>query len=862
MKRTGAVWLVVGVVAVAALLMYFVVLPQMRDGKTVEQITQKAEDAVNDVKQAVNDAGKQVQDVADGVDGAKAALLAKMGRIGVDAGKAADELGAVLDKAAPTAEELAAAKAKLKAALQEAADFKLPADADSALAATAAKISEGAKAAIASIDTLPADPAAAKSAFADLKAKLLATLPGGEAPAPADATKSAPQQDGAVTTDTKTETKTAEGTTEADKTVDPAKAAIPAFDILRVEKDGSTVIAGRAAPGAKIEIVDGDKVIASTTADNAGDFAAVLDNPLAAGDHSIVIRATTKDGKASTSEEVATVSVPKDASGELLAMVTRPGEASKIITMPEAKEAEVASAKAVTPDTSKQSTEADASTTADDQAATEQTAAEKAKAEQQAKVEAPAKTDEATADQSAAAEVKTPELPSTAADIASTPPVVTADQTNAETKQQTPTADQAAADAAKSTDTAKSATAEPAGAPEVLVSAVELEGDRIFIAGNTKAGATVRVYADDQVVAEAKADGSGRFVADGTIKLAVGNHTIRADVLSADGSKVVFRASVPFFRPEGDLAAVASADTATNAPAIEPLANGTFDKARDEAGKALALLKGLYAGGKTPTAEELAAARSSAEIALKSLADVHVGADVDPAVADMAGKAIADAGKALDKLKAVPADVGAFKSALGDVETIVGSVVTTPTETASADTKSEINAKPADTKTAATQKADGGVDKAGEDVSASDVQVTAKVDRLAPADNVSANAQKAETAAATDTSQPKDGASAVVANGSVDGQTASADQPKVIEQAPLKQSEGSVIIRRGDTLWQISRRVYGKGVRYTTIYVANKAQIADPDEIKPGQIFTMPGKWLENSEELHKEHLLHDHRKN
>ncbi|RYE53922.1 MAG: LysM peptidoglycan-binding domain-containing protein, partial [Rhizobiaceae bacterium] len=89
-------------------------------------------------------------------------------------------------------------------------------------------------------------------------------------------------------------------------------------------------------------------------------------------------------------------------------------------------------------------------------------------------------------------------------------------------------------------------------------------------------------------------------------------------------------------------------------------------------------------------------------------------------------------------------------------------------------------------------------------------------------------------------------------------QTASADQPKVIEQAPLQQSDASVIIRRGDTLWQISRRVYGKGVRYTTIYVANRTQIENPDRIMPGQIFTMPGKYLENAEELHKKHLKHE----
>ncbi|AXS40331.1 LysM peptidoglycan-binding domain-containing protein [Breoghania sp. L-A4] len=50
----------------------------------------------------------------------------------------------------------------------------------------------------------------------------------------------------------------------------------------------------------------------------------------------------------------------------------------------------------------------------------------------------------------------------------------------------------------------------------------------------------------------------------------------------------------------------------------------------------------------------------------------------------------------------------------------------------------------------------------------------------------------------------------------------------------------NVIIRRGDNLWRISQRLYGKGVRYTTIYQANKDQIRDPDLIYPGQIFITP----------------------
>ncbi|WP_417684145.1 LysM peptidoglycan-binding domain-containing protein [Roseibium sp.] len=50
----------------------------------------------------------------------------------------------------------------------------------------------------------------------------------------------------------------------------------------------------------------------------------------------------------------------------------------------------------------------------------------------------------------------------------------------------------------------------------------------------------------------------------------------------------------------------------------------------------------------------------------------------------------------------------------------------------------------------------------------------------------------------------------------------------------------NVIIRKGDNLWRISRRLYGDGFRYTTIYQANKGQIRNPDLIYPGQVFLTP----------------------
>ncbi|WP_031213734.1 LysM peptidoglycan-binding domain-containing protein, partial [Mesorhizobium sp. L2C084A000] len=93
----------------------------------------------------------------------------------------------------------------------------------------------------------------------------------------------------------------------------------------------------------------------------------------------------------------------------------------------------------------------------------------------------------------------------------------------------------------------------------------------------------------------------------------------------------------------------------------------------------------------------------------------------------------------------------------------------------------------------------------------------------------------AGTAPAT-TPAPATEAPAVVAEA-----TPPSDVPETV--APkLEHADGAVIIRRNDTLWRISRRVYGHGVRFSTIYLANQDQISDPDRIWPGQVFKVPEK--------------------
>ncbi len=112
--------------------------------------------------------------------------------------------------------------------------------------------------------------------------------------------------------------------------------AVPVFDVLRVEPDGSVVIAGKAAPNADVDVVSGSKVLGKTRAADNGDFAVVLDQPLKPGDHQLVLRATGADSKAATSAQTAVVSVPETASGQVLALVQEPGQASRLITRPDA----------------------------------------------------------------------------------------------------------------------------------------------------------------------------------------------------------------------------------------------------------------------------------------------------------------------------------------------------------------------------------------------------------------------------------------------------------------------------------------------------------------------------------------------
>lgn len=123
------------------------------------------------------------------------------------------------------------------------------------------------------------------------------------------------------------ETPAEEGTAEQ-PTVEPT---VPTFDIVRVERDGQTVAAGRAEPGSTIRLIDNGTVIAEAVADSRGEWVIVLETPLTPGDRQLRLEAELPDGTLINSEQVVSISVPDNPDAEALVVLQGPDSPSKVL---------------------------------------------------------------------------------------------------------------------------------------------------------------------------------------------------------------------------------------------------------------------------------------------------------------------------------------------------------------------------------------------------------------------------------------------------------------------------------------------------------------------------------------------------
>jgi nucleoid-associated protein YgaU len=117
----------------------------------------------------------------------------------------------------------------------------------------------------------------------------------------------------------------------------------PSFDIARIERNGRAVIAGRAAPGARIVLLDGGREIIRANADGRGEWVLLVqDPPLAHGQHELRVVQHIEGRAPVTSEQVVVAVVPAagdkpDATAsaeETLVMVVPPGGAATLVQPP------------------------------------------------------------------------------------------------------------------------------------------------------------------------------------------------------------------------------------------------------------------------------------------------------------------------------------------------------------------------------------------------------------------------------------------------------------------------------------------------------------------------------------------------
>jgi nucleoid-associated protein YgaU len=95
-----------------------------------------------------------------------------------------------------------------------------------------------------------------------------------------------------------------------------APAKPPSFDIVSVDPNGHAVIAGRAAAGDRVTVLDGDKKLGEATADRRGEWVLVPEKALPAGNRQLSAEAAGRDGGAPRrSEDVVALSVTPPAAG-------------------------------------------------------------------------------------------------------------------------------------------------------------------------------------------------------------------------------------------------------------------------------------------------------------------------------------------------------------------------------------------------------------------------------------------------------------------------------------------------------------------------------------------------------------------
>jgi nucleoid-associated protein YgaU len=310
----------------------------------------------------------------------------------------------------------------------------------------------------------------------------------------------------------------------------------PSFDTVRVEPNGELVVAGRATPNATVELLVDGKPTARAVADANGQFA-IVPPALSAGNSEVGLRATDAKGLVRQSRDSVAVAVAPSRDAKPLVALTSPDKPTVVLSQPGSSQTATRSVPNVT--------------------SPRRTTAGSAP---------PARKDPGDAHSG--------DVASKAIDAsgpARTSRMGSGDGVGARGSDRD-TSDGArsgSSGAPPSQPSEGAAAGTPEGAPTQVVSIDVQEGGRLFVSGRAPAGATVRLYLNDTLIAPARVgrDGTVTFTIGRGVKL--GDYKVRLDQVDGASGKVGSRVEVPFSVPEvariagTDRSGAASSDAAS-----------------------------------------------------------------------------------------------------------------------------------------------------------------------------------------------------------------------------------------------------------------------------------------------------------
>mgnify|MGYP002632019243 CR=1 FL=1 len=125
----------------------------------------------------------------------------------------------------------------------------------------------------------------------------------------------------------------------ADKAVPVIKS--PTFDIVRIAKDRTAVVAGRAPPGSTVRLILNGEILAETQVSRGGEWVAVIVQPLPRGQAELDLVAVMPDGKIIAAEAVVAVVIPEATSEKIASseVVRKDGQTALAVLLPKSSDA-------------------------------------------------------------------------------------------------------------------------------------------------------------------------------------------------------------------------------------------------------------------------------------------------------------------------------------------------------------------------------------------------------------------------------------------------------------------------------------------------------------------------------------------